>query len=486
MSTKPVYEEIAAAGDGEDVLAPLIGELRQPRDEILRTRGRGDLEIYERVKRDDQVQSCLQQRFNATIACEWGVEPGGRKQRDRKAADFLREQLAHIRFDNATRKMLNGIWYGYGVAECLWAPDGGNVVLDQLKVRRPARFGFDVDGRLRLITYRAPQGEVMPERKFWTFSSGGDDDDDLYGRGLAYWCYWPVWLKRNGLKFWSVYMEKFAAPTAKGTVPRGASDEEKQKLMQALRAMTFDSALVVPDGTQAELLGAAQRSGGDYQQFYREMNGAISKVILSQTMTTDSGSSRAQAEVHQDVKLDVVRADADLVCESFSDQVARWLIDWNYPGAAYPRVWREVSEPEDLKARADRDKVIYDMGYRPTQAYVDEVYGQGFEPRQGAARGGAQQAAGGAGFAEPERAAEQERDELAGQLEELTRPYTDAWLEEVRQALEASTDFSEAVRRLEALHPGLDVAELARTIGDGLAVANLSGRSDSADDADGA
>ena len=33
---------------------------------------------------------------------------------------------------------------------------------------------------------------------------------------------------------------------------------------------------------------------------------------------------------------------------------------------------------------------------------------------------------------------------------------------------------------------GLDVAELARTIGDGLAVANLSGRSDSADDADGA
>jgi phage gp29-like protein len=203
-------------------------------------------------------------------------------------------------------------------------------------------------------------------------------------------------------------------------------------------------------------------------------------------MTTDSGSSRAQAEVHQDVKLDVIKADADLVCESFSDQVARWLTDWNFPGAAYPKVWREVSEPEDLKARADRDKVIYDMGFKPTQDYVDETYGEGFEPRQV----GGQPAAPsgqppGPGFAEPEREAEQERDDLAEQLEELARPYTDAWLEEIRKVLETSSDFGEAIRRLESMHPDLDVAELARTIGDGLAVANLSGRSDSADDADG-
>ena len=485
--TKPVYEEIATAGDGEDLVAPLIGELRQPRDEILRTRGRGDLSMYERVKRDDQVQSCLQQRINAVIAREWEVDPGGTKRQDKKAADFVREQLQTIRFDDVTRKMLNGVWYGFGVGECLWAPDGGNVTLEAIKVRRPARFGFDIDGRLRLFKTGSFDSQVLPDNKFWTFTSNAEDDDDLYGRGLAYWCYWPVWFKRNGLKFWSVFMEKFAAPTAKGTVPNGASDEEKRKLMQALRAITFDSALVVPDGTQAELMNAASKSGGDYHVFYGEMNAAIAKVILSQTMTTDNGSSRSQAEVHEDVKLEVVKADADLICESFSDQVVRWLVDWNYPGAAYPKVWREVSEPEDLRARADRDKVIFDMGYQPTQDYIDTVYGEGFTPTRSAApkAQAPREDTGQPGFAEPARGAETQRDDLADQMEELARPHTDAWLDEVRRVLDTSSDFGEAISRLEAMHPDLDVADLARTLGDGLAVANLSGRSDAADDANG-
>ena len=480
MSTKPIYEEIATAGDGEDIVAPLIGELRLPRDEILRTRGRGDLSIYERVKRDDQVQSCLQQRINAVVAREWEVDPGGTKRQDKKAADFLREQLKTVRFDDVTRKMLNGVWYGFGVGECLWAPDGGNVTLETIKVRRPARFGFGIDGRLRLLRQGRHDSEVMPDNKFWVFQSNAEDDDDLYGRGLAYWCYWPVWFKRNGLKFWSVFMEKFAAPTAKGTVPQGASDDEKRKLMQALRAITFDSALVVPDGTQAELLQAATRAAGDYHTFYGEMNAAIAKVILSQTMTTDNGSSRAQAEVHEDVKLEVVKADADLICESFSDQVTRWLTDWNYPGAAYPKVWRDVSEPEDLKARADRDKVIFDMGYRPTQDYIDTVYGEGFAPTQTQTQtpdGAPTQP----DFAEPAREAEEQRDDLADQIEDVARPHTDAWIDEIRRVLDTSSDFGEAIRRLEVLHPELGVADVARTIGDGLAVANLNGRSDAAD-----
>lgn len=486
MAERPIYEEIATSGDGEDITAGYVDELRRPRDEILRTRGGGSLAIYERLKRDDQVQSCFQQRVNAVVSREWFVEPGGPKRLDKKAAEFVEQQLRRIRFDNVTKKMLNGVFYGYGVAECMWAADGTQIVLDDVRVRRASRFRFGKDGTLRLLAKGHPEGLVMPDRKFWTFAAGADDDDDPYGRGLAYWLYWPVWFKRNGLKFWAIFMEKFAAPTAKGTVPKGATQEEREKLLAALRAITMDSALVVPEGTQAELLQAAKSSAGDYATFYRLMDAAIAKVVLSQTMTTDNGSSRAQAEVHEDVKLEVVKADADLICESFADQVVRWLVDWNFPGAAYPAVWRDVTEPEDLKARADRDKVIYDMGYTPTQEYVDETYGEGFLLRQAsppappAGQLPAPTPAAPAAFAE----GDDERDavdDLVDQLDEVAAPAMGAWIDEVARVLDTSTSIPQAIERLEALYPDLSLDDLAAAIGDAMTVADLSGRAEAAD-----
>lgn len=90
---EPDMNELAAAGDADETAGLLVGELRLPRDEILRTRGGGRLEVYERLKRDDQVASCWQQRTRAAVAREWFVEPGGPSARDKAAADFLRDQL---------------------------------------------------------------------------------------------------------------------------------------------------------------------------------------------------------------------------------------------------------------------------------------------------------------------------------------------------------------------------------------------------------
>ncbi|MFI3218901.1 MAG: hypothetical protein QX189_07245 [Methylococcales bacterium] len=82
--------------------------------------------------------------------------------------------------------MLSGLFWGYAVAECLWATDGQYIVASDIKVKKQKRFGFAPDGSLRLLTSSNPLGEVLPERKFWAYSTGGDDDDDYYGLGLAH------------------------------------------------------------------------------------------------------------------------------------------------------------------------------------------------------------------------------------------------------------------------------------------------------------
>jgi phage gp29-like protein len=381
MNAKPDLREIATTGGGRDITRGFLSALLPPADPVLTGRGGGDYALYQQVLSDDQVQATFQQRREAVVARDWQVVPGADGPLDQAAADFVSAQLDHIGWDRVTRMMLFGVFYGFAVAECLWAERDGHIALDQIKVRDRRRFRFGGDGRLRLLTQRNPQGEELPERKFWHFATGADHDDEPYGLGLGHWLYWPVFFKRNALKFWLVFLEKFGQPTAKGIYPAGATETEIQKLREALGAIHAETGIVLPEGVAIELIEASRSGTADYDTVHQRMNEAIAKIVLGQTMTTEDGSSRAQAEVHYTVRQDLVKADADLVNESFSRGPARWLTEWNFPGAAIPRVVRHIEAEPDLRPRAERDRLLYEIGFRPSLAYVRNVYGEGWEER---------------------------------------------------------------------------------------------------------
>ncbi|BCW89972.1 hypothetical protein sos41_31400 [Alphaproteobacteria bacterium SO-S41] len=373
----PKLGEVTAGNTASDIGAAYVSALEtlKPEDPLLAARG-GDLKLYEEVMRDPQVKSCFQQRQLAVVSREWKVDAGGDAPIDKLAAEHLEAQLKAIGFDRATVKMLYGVFYGFAVGEILWkVGDDGLYAIDKIKVRRARRFAWGKDLQLRLITKTSPQGELLPDRKFWTFTAGAEHDDDPYGRGLGYWLYWPVFFARNGTKFWAKFLERFGAPTVKGTYPRNVGDAEIRKLLQALRAFQESAAIALPEGMTAELVEAA-KSGADQARFIDQQEASISKIILSQTMTTDDGSSRAQGQVHFDVRQEVAKSDADLVCEAFNEGPARWLTEWNFPGAAVPRVYRDFEEAEDLDKVVERDKKLMDMGFEPDDEYIQETYGK--------------------------------------------------------------------------------------------------------------
>ncbi len=249
-------------------------------------------------------------------------------------------------------------------------------MLDKLAVRNRRRFVFDVDFKPKLITTGNPDGEMLPERKFWCLATGADNDDEPYGLGLAHWLYWPVLFKRNQTKFWLIALEKFGQPTVWGKYPRHAKAEEIRKLQDAGAAVRTDATVATPDDVVLELLEAKGRGTMDYAAFHDRIDAAISKVVLGQTMTTDDGSSKSQADVHMSVRQEIVAADARLICDSFNRSIVRWLVDWNFPGAAYPIVSRNMDIAPDLKALAERDEIISRMmGKKPDEQYIEQTYG---------------------------------------------------------------------------------------------------------------
>ncbi|WP_255211025.1 DUF935 domain-containing protein, partial [Methylogaea oryzae] len=349
---------------------------------MLQSRGGGDYKLYEDLLRDDQVKTCLAQRKLALVSKEWKVEPATSGRRDKKAADALKAVLDRLAWDEMSQKMLAGIFYGHSVAEILWGTDGAETTIEAIKVRKQRRFGFSPQGELKLITSANAMGEVMPDRKFWTFATGADDDDEPYGLGLAHWLYWPVFFKRNGIKFWLTFLEKFAAPTVVGKYPSTATPGEKDALLQAAAAVQRDAAIRIPESMQIELIEAARSGTVDYVALCDRMDNAIAKVILGHTASTQSTPGKWGAEhLAQDVREDIIKADADLICGSFNLQVARWFTEYNDPQANPPRVWRDCEAQEDLKARADRDKVIFDMGFKPTAKYITDTYSGEWEEK---------------------------------------------------------------------------------------------------------
>lgn len=379
---KPKLAELSRSDRGTLMAKALIETMIENPDEILSARGTGQLRIYKDLLRDDQVKSCFEQRRTAITKAEWTIEPASESAEDLAIAKWITEELTRLKFDALTDKMLYARHYGYAVAETIPKVINGKLTFRDILVRDRSRFVFDENNKLRL---RTELGKTIPmnDENFWVFSVGADHDDNPYGEGLAHALYWPVFFKRNGIKFWMIFLEKFSMPTAVAKLNHQQMNDPEAKAMalDVIDAIQADSGVVMPEDFIIELIEAKRSGTADYQVLKDSMDKAISKIILSQTMTTDDGSSNSQAQVHKGVKDDVIKADADLICESFNTIIAR-LVVWNYPNAKAPTVIRRTEPPEDLVQRAERDKKIGELGYEPTEEYITETYGAGWKKKE--------------------------------------------------------------------------------------------------------
>lgn len=448
-----------------------IGEIVPNRDMVLASLG-GDLRQYAALMKDHQVKSLMQQRRDALIGYEWEVVPGGTGRRDKQAAESLKAMLSALRWDDATRKMLMAIMLGYAVAECLWAKDGREVILDDLKVRKAWRFVFGREGELRLRhTYLATT--VMPERKFWAVCYGADDDDSPYGLGLGHNLWWPVFLKRNGAKFWASFLDRFGAPSTKATYPANATDEQKRVAMNAAKALRSMSVTAFPEGFDVQLVEATGSGRGSFESFMRYWDDAVAKLILGQSGTSTIGQYAGTANVHQQVRLDIIKSDGDLLCESFNTGPARWLTDWNYPGAAYPKVWRTVDDPNRQQAELDRCKQLWALGLEPTDEHVQDLGGGKWQRRK-AEPGHALQFAEETGGTDGQ-GMQDDVDVLAGQLDALSGDAMTHMISLIR-ALANEVDTLEELRdRLLERYAAMNPADVGELIAGALSASYLQG-----------
>ena len=340
-------------------------------DPILRATGKS-ISTYREISRDSHVGACIRRRKAAVKSLEYGLDRG---QAPSRVASAIADMLADLDLDSAISHMLEAAQYGYAPMEIDWRAGTRGVWAGELIALPPEWFVFGPEGDLRLKSRNAlVYGEQLPDRKFLLPRQDATYANP-YGLGDLSLCYWPKVFMAGGKRFWLTFAEKFGSAFAVGKLPRGTAQTERDKLLDELDALIQNGVAVIPDDGSVDIKEAAGKgaSADLYERLVLYCRGEISIVQTGTNQTVEASANRASAHAGMDVAGDLRDADAEIVAATMN-QLIRWTVELNWPGAAAPTwsMWDQVAQDE---LQASRDKSNYEAGARFTRAYWVRSYG---------------------------------------------------------------------------------------------------------------
>ena len=110
-----------------------------------------------------------------------------------------------------------------------------------------------------------------------------------------------------------------------------------------------------------------------YERLARYCDEQISKAVLGQTLTSDSGGgSYAQSKTHNDVRHDLTVADAKALAVTIRRDIIRPLVEFNYGvNARIPFFGFDCKEAEDQKETVEVYKtLVCDMGLKVPTSHI--------------------------------------------------------------------------------------------------------------------
>ncbi|MBW2673859.1 MAG: DUF935 family protein, partial [Deltaproteobacteria bacterium] len=459
-------------------------------DPVLRTEAGGKgLKLYDEVDRDPHAGSVLQTRSLSIVGKEWKIIPARSAMAknlpvstpfDKEVAGFVTQTLKGCNFKQARKEVLQAVLYGFYVIEILWKYKDGAITIEKIIGKHPRRFIFTLARQLRLLTpQNMIEGEEVPDRKFVVFTF--DDSDNPYGKGLGRKLWWPVWFKKHGIKFWLIFAEKFGMPTTIGKYPPGTEPKQQQALLDAIDAIQNETGVKIPDTMTIDLL-EARRTGtvNTYESLCVFMDRQISKATLGQTATTEGTPGKLGNEQSQDdVKQDIIEADAELLDECLNNSLIPWIVDYNFSGVTeYPKIKTHAEKKPNLKERSEIDKTVTkEIGVPVSKKYFYETYNIP-EPAEGEDVVETATAGTPFGFAENRRyTPEQEALEgLVAKTGKEAKKAMSGVLEPVREIILKAGSLTEIRDKIYGAYSDMDPRDLEDLVARAIYTADLFGR----------
>jgi len=477
----------------------LLGYLPDP-DEILLNTG-NTFDVYRKLMVDSQIRACSNSRKAGTKSLLWDIDKG--KENKSKYTKIIKDFYERdLDIDSMNDAILNAPLFGFQPIEIIWGRIGEYILPIELKPKNPEWFMFGPKGELKLLTPgNFLTGEDLPQRKFLTptYNDINNNYYNPYGDRLLSSCFWPATFKKSGYKWWVTFTEKYGMPYIIGKLPAG-QDQERQGMLDNLKAMAMDAVAVISDDASVEVTGITGSSNNAelYRTLIESCDAAIAKTLLGQTLTTEGSDkgvgSQALGRVHSGIRDDIILSDKKLV-ENTHNKLIRWIAEINF-GIDTDLPKFEMFEEEDVDLDlAQRDKILKDTGVKFTKSYIMRTYGfeeddieevesvpeskDGFKPEEPNSE---------------DKLKEDKESEFAEKGEyytdQIIKQFSDIQLQsQIKEALSpvfklinSANEYNEVLKALDGLNPTMSTVDIEKHLTKVLFIAELLGSKDARDE----
>ncbi|HEQ1859982.1 TPA: DUF935 domain-containing protein [Providencia alcalifaciens] len=343
---------------------------------ILQAAERGDLSAQsclfsDMVERDGHIFAEMEKRKNALLTLDWSIEP------PKNASKAELDMTANVQawFDAMPEIediILNGmeaVGHGFSCQELEWERLDNTWLPKALHLRPHYWFRTLPEQRdaIRLNT------DEMNGSELWSFGWLVHRHNARSGfiatSGLFRVLVWPYLFKNFSLRDFAEFLEIYGLPARIAKYPAGTSDEDKDKLLDALVNLGHDAVATVQQGTDINFESAAGGGSDPFMEMIAWAERTQSKVILGGTLTSQAdgkSSTNALGNVHNEVRHDLKTADARQL-EGMFRQLIQMLLALNgYQDVnprRLPRFVFDTRESVDLPQFADAiDKLVNGAG----------------------------------------------------------------------------------------------------------------------------
>lgn len=277
-------------------------------------------------------------------------------------------------------RLLDGIAKGYSVVEIVWYRDIGEWYPIGIRWRRPEYYRFNKKGIIRRVdsleNLRWSQGKDLEPGKYVIHVPLSKEGRPVRN-GLARLGLGSFICKTFNQKDLQRFIELYGMPARIGRYEGELNTKQRRRLLAATIALGHDAAAILPKSQEIELLDG--RRGSDVETFLKSAtwwNQETSKMWLGGTMTTDAGSSKSQATVHETVSDQIAIFDATGVALAINRDLVRTFVDLNFgPQKRYHRLRWPMQIRGDLTKFTAAISPLIDRGARISERWVLETIG---------------------------------------------------------------------------------------------------------------
>lgn len=291
--------------------------------------------------RDEQVAGLLEfkKRFILSTGFHFSVSDDTSSTKVQEIKDFLDDNFFTKYkglFSNDLLQILSAFEYGFSVSEKIYNKIGDKYYMTRLKTVPPHSIEFQTDdyGNLTEIVQRQMKNPnvSLPLDKILLFVPN-QRFDIPYGVSELERCYKAWFAKDKVIKYWNIYLQRFASPFPVGKVPDHFTAEKTAEMIKILDSIQQTASLVMPESASVELQ-KAENSSGEYDKAIERYNQMIGRAMLLPDLLgfgqTTGGGSYNLGEKQYEMFMSVINQVRELMEDKIQEDTIIPLVNMNF------------------------------------------------------------------------------------------------------------------------------------------------------------